>query len=85
MNIKKIKIMELKKVNVAPTSTAGHFVEKANNVVNLDNINDTYLVEGKSILTTKNHTTLKQDFELCLITTQQVFNPYSKMFEKSID
>lgn len=77
--------MEKLIVNVAPASTAGHFVEQAKNVINLDSINDTYLVQGKSILTTKNHTTLEQNTDICLITTQQVFNPYSKMFEKSKD
>lgn len=77
--------MNTKIVNVAPSSTAGHFVEKAKKVINLDNVNETFLVEGKSILTTKNHTTLKQDTDICLITTQQVFNPYSQMFEKSRD
>ena len=73
------------KINVAPASTEGHYVEKARKVINLDNVNDVYLVEGKSILTTKNHTTLKQDSDICLITTQQVYNPYSQMFEKSKD
>ena len=73
------------KINVAPSSTAGHFVEKAKKVVNLDKINETFLIEGKSELTTKNHTTLEMKEDVCLITTQQVYNPYSKMFEKSRD
>jgi hypothetical protein len=71
-------------VNVAPSSTSGHFVKGAKNVVNLDNTNDTYFVEGSSDLVTKNHTTLKQD-KSCLITTQVVYNPFLKMFEKSKD
>lgn len=71
-------------VNVAPTSTSGHFIKGAKNVVNIDNINDTYFVEGESELLTQNHTTLKQD-NSCLITTQEVFNPFLKMFEKSKD
>jgi hypothetical protein len=71
-------------VNVAPSSTSGHFVKGAKNVVNLDNTNDTYFVEGSSVLVTKNHTTLKQD-KSCLITTQVVYNPFLKMFEKSKD
>jgi len=79
MNIENLK------VNVAPSSTAGHYVEKAKKVVNLDEVNETFLIEGKSILTTKNHTTLNQDSDICLITTQNVYNPYSKMFEKSKD
>jgi hypothetical protein len=73
-----------KMVNVAPTSTSGHFIKGAKNVVNIDNINDTYFVDGESELVTQNHTTLKQD-NSCLITTQMVFNPFSKMFEKSLD
>ncbi len=72
------------KVNVAPSSTEGHFIENAKNVVNLDQVNETFLVEGKSTLTTKNHTSLKIE-EDCLITCQNVYNPFSKMFEKSRD
>lgn len=71
-------------VNVAPMSTNGHFVKGAKNVVNIDNVNDAYFVEGKSVLVTENHTTLKLD-DSCLITTQQVYNPFSKLFEKSKD
>ena len=71
-------------VNVAPASTSGHFVKGAKNVVNIDNVNDTYFVEGDSELVTTNHTTLKQE-KSCLITTQVVFNPFSKLFEKSRD
>lgn len=71
-------------VNVAPTSTSGHFIKGAKNVVNIDDVNDVYIVEGESELTTANHTTLKQN-KSCLITTQVVYNPFSKMFEKSRD
>jgi hypothetical protein len=77
------QVME-KMVNVAPTSTSGHFIKGAKNVINIDNINDTYFVDGESELVTQNHTTLKQDTS-CLITTQMVYNPFSKMFEKSKD
>lgn len=73
-----------KKVNVAPSSTEGHFIEEATNVVNLDEVRETFFVEGKSKLTTKNHTSLKIE-EDCLITCQNVYNPFSKMFEKSKD
>jgi len=73
-----------KRINVAPTSNEGHFVENAKNVINLDEITETYMVEGASQLTTKNHTTLEIE-EDCLITCQLVFNPFSKMFEKSKD
>jgi hypothetical protein len=76
---------EIKGVNVASkVSTSGHFVQEARKVVNLDDVKDTYFVEGKSKLVTKNHTTLKQDKD-CLITTQQVYNPFAKMFEQSKD
>ncbi len=72
------------KVNVAPSSSHGHFIEEARNVVNLDKVNETFLVEGKSKLTTTNHTTLEIE-EDCLITCQRVYNPFSKMFEQSND
>jgi hypothetical protein len=76
---------ELKGINVASkVSTSGHFVQEAINVINLDEIKDTYFVEGKSKLVTKNHTTLKQEKD-CLITTQVVYNPLAKMFEQSRD
>ncbi|MFA7289602.1 MAG: hypothetical protein WC055_12065 [Melioribacteraceae bacterium] len=77
--------METKtKVNVAPSSTEGHFIEEAKNVIDLDVVNETFLVEGKSKLTTKNHTTLEIE-ESCIITCQKVYNPFSKMFERSKD
>jgi hypothetical protein len=82
-----MKIMENQTqngVNVAPTSTSGHFIKGAKKVINIDNINDTYFVEGESQLETKNHTTLIQK-KSCLITTQVVYNPFLKMFEKSKD
>jgi len=76
---------EIKGVNVASkVSTSGHFIQDARKVVNLDEVKDTYFVEGKSKLVTKNHTTLHQE-RSCLITTQVVFNPFSKMFEQSKD
>lgn len=76
---------EIKGVNVASkVSNSGHFVQEARKVVNLDEVKDTYFVEGKSKLVTKNHTTLKQDKD-CLITTQVVYNPFAKMYEQSKD
>lgn len=71
-------------VNVAPSSTSGHFIQDAKNVVNLDQVKETFFVEGKSKLVTKNHTTLEQKHS-CLITTQVVYNPFAKMFEQSRD
>lgn len=72
------------KVNVATQSTAGHYVENADKVVCLDEVSESFFVHGKSILTTKNHTTLQME-ESCLIVPQQVYNPYSKMMERSMD
>lgn len=77
-------MQEVKKVNVAPSSTDGHFVEKAKKVVNLDKVNETFLVDGGGVLTTKNHTTLEME-EDCIITCQNVYNPFLKSFEKSRD
>ena len=71
-------------VNIAPSSDSGHFIKNARNVINLDEVNETFFVEGKSEMITKNHTTLNIDAD-CLITCQQVYNPFSKMFEKSKD
>jgi hypothetical protein len=79
-----MKTQELNGVNVAPSSTSGHYIQEAVNVVNIDNLKETFFVEGKSKLVTKNHTTLVQK-ESCLITTQVVYNPFAKMFEKSED
>ncbi len=72
------------KVNVAPSSTEGHFIKGAKQVINLDQVNETFRVKGKAVLETKNHTSLEIE-EDCLITCQQVFNPFSKMYSKSRD
>lgn len=74
----------IKHVNVAPSSTEGHFVKGAKQVINLDKVNETFLVKGRSILETKNHTTLEIE-EDCIITCQMVYNPFSKMYSKSLD
>jgi hypothetical protein len=76
--------MKTKTVNVAPSSVEGHFIKGAKNVVNLDAINETFQVEGLSILETKNHTSLEIEGS-CLITCQVVFNPFEKMYTKSKD
>lgn len=72
------------KKNIAPSSNSGHFVEGAIQVVDLDIVNETFVVKGKSVLTTANHTTLEME-EDCLITCQQVFDPLKRMFQKSRD
>lgn len=71
-------------VNVAPQSTSGHYVQGAEQVINLDKTRETFFVNGKSQLVTKNHTSLKQETD-CLITSQVVYNPFAKMFERSKD
>lgn len=75
---------ETMRVNVAPSSTEGHFVKGAKKVVNLDKINETFHVKGAAVLETKNHTSLEMK-EDCLITCQVVFNPFAKMYTKSKD
>lgn len=72
------------RVNVAPSSTEGHFVNGAKKVVNLDAVNETFLIEGPAVLETKNHTSLEMK-ENCLITCQVVYNPFEKMYTKSDD
>jgi hypothetical protein len=74
----------IERVNVAPSSTEGHFVKGAKQVINLDNLTETFEVKGEAVLETKNHTTLeiKED---SLITCQVVYNPFAKLFEKSRD
>lgn len=74
----------LKKINVAPSSTEGHYVKGAVNVVKLDEITESYYVKGKSKLVTKNHTDLEME-EDCMIICQQVLNPLTGLYEKSKD
>jgi hypothetical protein len=71
-------------VNIAPSSTSGHYVKGAKNVINLDEVNETFLVEGDSTLETENHTTLDMPGD-CLITCQTVYNPFTEMYNKSKD
>jgi hypothetical protein len=73
-----------KLVNVAPTSTEGHYVKGAKNVIELDDVTESFFVEGESELTTKNHTNLLQK-EDCLIVCQVVYNPFEKVFQRSQD
>lgn len=79
-----MKTETLKRVNVAPSSDEGHFVENATKVIDLDSVTESFLVEGESVLTTKNHTSLKMT-EDCLINCQMEYDPFAKMFEKSRD
>lgn len=74
----------MKGVNVVPTSTNGHFVKGATQVVDLDGTKGTFLVEGKSTLETANHTTLQME-ESCLITCQHVYDPLAGKFVKAQD
>lgn len=72
------------KVNVAPSSSHGHFIEGAEKVINLDKVNETFHVKGRSELTTNNHTALNVG-EDCLITCQTVYDPFTGAFNKSRD
>lgn len=72
------------RVNVAPSSTEGHFIKGAKQVINLDKVNETFHVKGAATLETKNHTSLEIT-EDCLITCQVVYNPFAKMYAKSQD
>lgn len=74
-----------KKVNVASKeSTSGHFTIGAKKVVMLDEVTETSFIEGDCILSTKNHTDLEMKSD-CLITIQNVYNPFEKVFQKSKD
>lgn len=71
-------------INIAPSSNEGHFIHKSKKVVNLDEVNETFLVQGGSTMTTKNHTDLKTE-EDCLVTCQTVYEPFKGVFQKSKD
>lgn len=71
-------------VNVAPSSTDGHYVKGAKKVVNMDSVTEAFFVEGESELVTSKHTTLLQK-EDCLVNCQVVYNPFARMFENSKD
>lgn len=80
-----MKTETMKEVNVASKeSPSGHFAKGADKVVMLDQITETSFIEGDCMLETKNHTTLPMKSD-CLITIQQVYNPFSKMYSKSKD
>ena len=73
------------KVNVAPSSTEGHFIKEARRVISIEEqVTETFAVFGKSELVTKNHTSLKREKD-CLITCQVVYNPFAAIYERSRD
>ncbi|MEI2296456.1 hypothetical protein, partial [Sphingobacterium sp. ML3W] len=73
-------MVQNQKVNVASKeSTSGHYAVNPKRVVMLDDINETRFVEGDCVLSTKNHTDLNMKSD-CLITIQNVYDPFSKMF-----
>lgn len=74
----------MEKINIAPSSTHGHFIEKTMKVIELDKINETFYVEEPSELTTTNHTVIINEEE-CLITCQTVFNHFLGKEIKSKD
>ena len=74
----------IERVNVAPSSTDGHFVKGAKKVIDLDNVTEAFFIEGESVLETSKHTSLEMKDD-CLVMCQVVYNPYSKLFEKSRD
>ncbi len=76
--------MNTVRVNVAPSSDEGHYVVGAKNVIKLDDVTESFLVEGDSVLETKNHTTLIQP-ETCLVSCQVVYNPFTELMERSRD
>jgi len=77
--------MEQLTVNVASKeSTSGHFAINPKRVEMVDEINETRFVKGDCVLSTKNHTDLNMKSD-CLITIQNVYDPFSKMFQKSKD
>lgn len=71
-------------VNVAPSSTEGHFVKGAKQVIDIDAVSESFLVKGKSTLRSANHMTLTMP-DSCIITCQMVYNCFEKAFEKSRD
>lgn len=71
-------------INIAKNSTSGHYIHNARQVINLDELNETYFVEGKSEMRTQNHTKLQIN-EDAMITKQVVYDPFAQAFTKSRD
>lgn len=77
----------LEKKSVAPSSSHGHFIADHEQVIDLDLVNETFHVKtgGKPTrMETENHTTLNIQRD-CLVTCQMVYNPFSEMFNRSVD
>lgn len=75
--------MKTKQINIAPSSTEGHFIT-TKNVVEIDKINETFLVKETSDLISANHTSLVNQ-PAGIITCQTVYNPFTKLYEQSKD
>jgi hypothetical protein len=72
------------RVNVAPSSDEGHFVQGNVQVIMLDDVTESFKVIGESELVTKNHTTLQMK-ENCVVSCQVVYNPFTALMERSRD
>lgn len=75
---------EKEMVNIAPSSTHGHFMKDARKVVELDRVNETFWVDGPSKMVTTNHTTVDNEDD-CLVTCQTVQNHFLGKELKSSD
>jgi hypothetical protein len=71
-------------INVAPNSTHGHYINNAKNVIVIDQVKEAFLTEGDSTMTSKNNNET-QILDGSLIMPQQVYNPFSKLYERSKD
>lgn len=79
-----MEILENQIVNVAPQSSEGHFIKGAKKVIVIDRVKEAFFTEGDSIMTSKNHTET-EILNNSLIMPQQVYNPFSKLYERSKD
>lgn len=78
------------RVNVAPSSSNGHYIEEltettpAPRVIELSNEAESFFVDGPSVLKTENHTTIKHN-QSVLILTQSVYDPISQLMRRAVD
>lgn len=84
INLKQINMNTKVRVNVSPSSDEGHFVEGKVEVVMMDEVTEAFKVIGRSELVTKNHTILQMK-EDCVVSCQQVYNPFTRLMERSRD